>query len=262
MAGLPEAVRVRKSALIVAHPGHELRIHGWLESARPVTFVLTQGDGAAGAPRLVSTTAVLSRAGAHIGGVYGALKDREIYAAILERRHDLFVRIVDRLADALVASDIDCVVCDAEEGYNPSHDACRYIAHAAVAMAASTVRHDIEGFDFPLIGAPDLCAADLRSRAVWLRLDEAALGRKLAAAATYLELKHEVDAALAAVGEQAFVTECLRPWAETATDGPARPFYEEYGKRRVASGVYTDLIRLDHLLSLRDTLWRHAGLGG
>jgi hypothetical protein len=248
--------------LIIAHPGHELRIHGWLERARPATFVLTQGDGAAGAPRLLSTTTVLSRAGAQIGCVYGVLKDREIYAAILERRHNLFVRIVDQLAEALIASDIDCVVCDAEEGYNPSHDACRYVANAAAAIAAATLRHDIEGFDFPLIGAPDLCAADLMSRAVWLRLDEGALARKLAAAANYLELKHEVDGALAAVGEQAFVTECLRPWAKTATDGPTRPFYEVYGEGRVAAGVYTDLIRLDHLLSLRDALWRHAGLDG
>jgi hypothetical protein len=262
MADFPEAIGVRKSALIVAHPGHELRVHGWLERARPVTFVLTQGDGATGAPRLVSTTAVLSRAGARIGCVYGALKDRESYAAILERRHDVLVRIVDQLADALIAADIDCVVCDAEEGYNPSHDACRYIANAAVAIAASKVRHEIEGFDFPLIAPSDSCADELRSRAVWLRLDEAALGRKLAAAASYLELKHEIDAALAVAGEQAFVTECLRPWAGTATDGPTRPFYEEYGERRVASGVYTDPIRLDHLLLLRDALWRHAGLDG
>jgi hypothetical protein len=253
---------VQKSALIVAHPGHQLRVHRWLERARPTTFVLTQGDGAAGASRLLSTTAVLSRAGAQIGCVYGELKDREIYAAILERRHDQFVRIVDRLAGALIASDIDSVVCDAEEGYNPSHDACRYVANAAAALAAPAARHDIEGFDFPLVGAPDSCAADLRSRAIWLRLDQEALARKLAAAANYLELKHEVDAALAAVGEQAFATECLRPWTTLAGHDGIRPFYEKYGESQVASGVYTDLIRLDHLLSLRDALWRHAGLGG
>jgi hypothetical protein len=28
----------------------------------------------------------------------------------------------------------------------------------------------------------------------------------------------------------------------------------------VAAGVYSDVIRLEHLLSLRDALWRHAGV--
>ena len=62
-----EAVRRPRSALIVAHPGHELRVHAWLEQARPTSFVLTQGDGAAGVSRLPSTTAVLTRAGAPVG---------------------------------------------------------------------------------------------------------------------------------------------------------------------------------------------------
>ena len=35
----------QSAALVIAHPGHELRIHHWLERARPVTFVLTDGSG-------------------------------------------------------------------------------------------------------------------------------------------------------------------------------------------------------------------------
>lgn len=32
-----------RAALVVAHPGHELRVYGWLEQARPRVFVLTDG---------------------------------------------------------------------------------------------------------------------------------------------------------------------------------------------------------------------------
>ena len=246
--------------MIVAHPGHELRVHAWLEQARPTSFVLTQGDGAAGVSRLPSTTAVLTRAGAPVGGVYGLLKDREIYAALLERRHDVFLRILDALADGLVASQLDCVVSDAEERYNPSHDVCRYLASAAAAIASRTTGRDIEGFDFPLIGAPDRCAAELCSRARWIQLDEEALARKLSAAQNYPELTQEVDAALATVGAQAFRTECLRPWTSPGAEDGTRPFYEVYGERQVTAGLYSDVIRLEHLLSLRDALWRHAGV--
>jgi AcrR family transcriptional regulator len=246
--------------LIVAHPGHELRVHAWLEQARPTSFVLTQGDGPAGVSRLPSTTAVLTRAGAPVGGVYGLMKDREIYAALLERRHDVFLRILDALADALIASQPDCVVSDAEERYNPSHDVCRYLASAAAAIASQTAGREIEGFDFPLIGAPDNCAAELCSRARWIQLDEDALARKLWAAQTYPELSREVDAALATVGAQAFRTECLRPWTSPRAEDGTRPFYEVHGERQVAAGVYSDVIRLEHLLSLRDALWRHAGV--
>ena len=34
-----------RAALVVAHPGHELRVHGWLEVARPVVCVSTDGSG-------------------------------------------------------------------------------------------------------------------------------------------------------------------------------------------------------------------------
>jgi hypothetical protein len=222
--------------------------------------VLTQGDGASGVSRLRSTTAILARAGAPVGGVYGPLKDREIYAALVKRRHDVFLRILDALAEALIASRFDCVVSDAEERYNPSHDVCRYLASAAAAIAARAEGRDIKGFDFPLIGAPDACPAELSPRARWIHLDDAALARKLTAAQSYPELTHEVDAALAKVGVQAFRTECLRPWTSPAAENGARPFYEVYGERQVVAGVYSEVIRLDHLLSLRDALWRHAGV--
>jgi hypothetical protein len=249
-----------RCALIVAHPGHELRVHGWLERARPTGFVLTQGDGAAGASRLQSTSAVLTGAGASIGGVYGILKDREIYTALLERRHDLFIEIAESLAAALIEARADYVASDAEEGYNPSHDVCRYVASAAARLAARTSGREIRGFDFPLIARPDTCPRELCARALWVQLDDDALDRKLSAAAGYAELAHEVDSALTAFGSGAFRTECLRPWTARAVDDESPPFYERYGEQQVAARVYAEVIRREHLLSVRQALSRHAGM--
>ena len=254
-----ETLPPSRPALIVAHPGHELRVHGWLELAHPTCFVLTQGDGASGVSRLHSTTSVLTRAGAPIGSVYGVLKDREIYAALRDRRHDVFLRLLDALAEALAASPFDCIVSDAEERYNPSHDVCRYLASAAAALAQGGGA-TIEGFDFLLIGPPDACAEALSTRARWIHLDDAALARKLAASQSYRELAHEVETALATLGPHAFRTECLRPWTSPPADDGERPYYEVYGERQVRAGVYSDVIRLEHLLALRETLCRHAGV--
>src|SRR5256885_1892784 len=48
-----------RAAVVVAHPGHELRVHGFLCAFRPLLLVLTDGSGRGGASRLPSTSALL-----------------------------------------------------------------------------------------------------------------------------------------------------------------------------------------------------------
>src|SRR5688500_19310283 len=91
-----------RAALIVAHPGHELRVYGWLETARPRVYVLTDGSGRSQRSRAASTDAVLEAAGASRGGVYARLTDAELYAAILDHDHKLFIGLADQLADAFL----------------------------------------------------------------------------------------------------------------------------------------------------------------
>ena len=74
-----------RAALVVAHPSHELRVHGWLQTTRPCIFVLTDGSGRAGEPRLHSTTKVLSDVGARPGSVYGRSRDVDVYEALLDK---------------------------------------------------------------------------------------------------------------------------------------------------------------------------------
>jgi hypothetical protein len=57
------------AALVIAHPGHELRVHGWLEWARPTVFVLTDGSGQGSHGRLASSARLIERSGGRTGSV-------------------------------------------------------------------------------------------------------------------------------------------------------------------------------------------------
>jgi hypothetical protein len=250
-----------RPVLVVAHPGHELRVFGWLEAAAPVVCVLTDGSGSGGEARLESTTRVLAGTAARRGAVYGWMSDRAIYSAILDRDFARFTELADRLAEELAATGADCVVADAVEGYNPSHDVCRLVVNTAVRLLG----REVTTYDFLLVGAPDACPAEVRERAVWLELDEAALARKLAAARSYAELAGEVEAALERFGVAPFRTECLRPVDPTERYGwdPREiPYYETYGEKRVAEGTYQRVLRFrEHVQPLADALWEHGERG-
>jgi AcrR family transcriptional regulator len=221
--------------------------------------VLTRGDGPDRPSRLQSTRKIVAAAGASEGTIFGRCEDREIYDALLRRDDGLFIGLLDELVAALVALDVEYVVGDAEEGYNPSHDVCRYVTTAAAVMVARATGHVVRDFDVLLMGPPDLCPAHLRDEAISLRLDDDAFGRKLQSAYEYGELTEEVERALARNGAEAFRSECLRPVVRGVTALSVPPFYEEFGERQVLAGLYADVIRYrTHVLPVKQALWRHA----
>ncbi len=278
-----------RAALVVAHPGHELRVHGWLETARPLVCVLTDGSARSGRSRLASTAKVVRAAGATAGAIYGALTDQELYAAILNHNHSLFISFVEQLADILLRERIECIAGDALEGYNPAHDACRLVVNSAVKIVNRARRTRVANYDFTLVGRSGHCAERLRDDAIWVRLDEEAFARKLDAARNYAELSNEVEAALDGAGSfdlqrhpewarhvdshlgetdiNSFRVECLRPVevdesADYLAPG-ARPFYECYGERQVSAGHYTKVLRYrEHVLPLAEALHTYAGSDG
>src|SRR5262249_13363976 len=146
----------------------------------------------------------------------------------------LFLGAAEELARSFVRERIEYVVADALEGYNPTHDMCRSMVDAAVALAGVQLHRVIESFEFPLTGRPDVCDAHLRERAIWIELNDEELQRKLHAAQEYTELAEEVTATLASVGVQPFRVECLRPSSPTSDERFAReaPAYERFGEAR------------------------------
>lgn len=253
--GLPPG----RAALIVGHPGHELRVFHFLERARPTVFVLTDGAGTRGEGRLGSTTSILRRTGSSCGSIYGAFTDRGVYRLLLERRHEEIRRLADDLAGQLVRGDFDYVVGDACEGYSPTHDLCRMVIGAAVSMAGRRRERPIANYDFPLTGLPQ---ANMPSGAIRLRLDEVEFGRKMAAARGYRELRSEVEDLDRQYGLDPFREECLRPAPlESGFQGPSQlpPFYETYGRRQIEAGKYQSLLTYaGHVRPVAEALHRHA----
>jgi len=170
---------------VVAHPSHELRVHGWLQQARPLAFVMTDGGGRAGQPRLPATTRVLTEVGAQPGAIYGQLADLELYAAILSQDLELFTDMADELAHSLVHAQIEYVVGDAAEGYSSAHDICRMLINAAVDIAKHKHDHEIQNFDFLVVGPPEEYSMRVNSEAIWVHLDDVMFARKITAAHGY-----------------------------------------------------------------------------
>ncbi|HXU09106.1 MAG TPA: hypothetical protein VN743_08925, partial [Blastocatellia bacterium] len=200
-----------RAALIVAHPGHELRVYQWLRMAKPCVFVFTDGSGHSGQSRLDRTTTLLEQVGAKPGSIYGRFTDREIYSAILSHNHRLFVDVAEELAHALVAGEFGYVAGDRAEGYNPVHDVCRYVIDAAVELANRKRGASISNYDFMLAGIDRSRPADTLDSELSLDLTEDELSKKLEAARSYDELSADIDQMLRAGGMDGIRTETLRP---------------------------------------------------
>ncbi len=247
--------------MVVGHPGHELRAFRWMELHGPLVCVLTDGSGHLGLARVDSTRAVLAAAGATAGPIFAPLSDHELYAALLARDSRPFLALAEALAETLLSAGVATVAGDAAEGFSPTHDVCRLIVDAVIARCAKTASQPIENLAFALDGRPDRAPPDVPARAVTrLELDGAALARKLAAARAYPEMRGEVEAAIARFGEASFAVETF--WtaaARGATPGgdAERPFYELFGERRVAAGVYREIVRSrEHVQPIADALRR------
>jgi hypothetical protein len=255
----------RRPALVAAHPGHEVSVFGWLTHARPRVHLLTDGSGLSGVSRLASSQALLRDVEAAPGEVFGVGPDRTFYRAIRDRDAAFFLGIVDALANALVRDQIDVVVGDAAEGYDPNHDLCRVMIDAAVSIARHHMAGPIAKYQFAF-GAWLLPVAQPHDRAcLHVELGEALFRRKLKAARDYPGLGAEVSRALAAVGEEFFRVECLRPVAEASPDEqPAsKPYYELMGEQRLTEGAVGSVIRYkDHVAPLVAAIGRHAVVPG
>lgn len=247
-----------RACLFIAHPGHELVVHGWVERVRPRVFVLTDGSGRTGKSRLGFTAEVLAATRAPQGSVFGRFTDEELYAAILRRDVSVFLQIAEEVAATLVRERLDYIVGDALEGYNPAHDLCRPIVGAACALSSLAHGRQVAQYEFPVVRRDSASrSADSRQWIVF-RPDDRALARKIRAARRYSALQGEVETAFTRDGLEAFRVECFRQvdaWAESEGAVEQRPYYETVGEARVASAHYSRVIRQrEHVLPLAAAL--------
>src|SRR5689334_11802051 len=83
------------AAIVVGHPGHELKVFGWVSEHRPRIYVFTDGSGQNGMSRLPATANLVSELGAERGEIFGAAADTRIYRAILDRDLPFFLHLLD-----------------------------------------------------------------------------------------------------------------------------------------------------------------------
>src|SRR6478672_9463392 len=198
----------RRNLLVIGHPGHELRAYGWIADTRPRACILTDGGGSANAPRLNESVSLLTGLGAHIGPICGAWSDRTLYEIILAGEYASLVRSAEQLADLIIDDRIDTVVCDAIEGYNPTHDVCEVLTSAAVALAGLR-GHRTRHLVFPLMGDPRVSPGFDRPLEAVHRLTEKRFEEKKQATLNYASiggerLLQEIVETLRRFGDDAF----------------------------------------------------------
>lgn len=227
-------------------------------------MILTDGSGRSGVPRIAASREIIASAGARAGEVFGPLSDAALYQALLNHEHALFAGLAQRLADTLTRQDCPYVVGDAGEGYNPTHDVCRLLIDAAVAIAGRRLRRPIGNYQFTLSGDPST-AHFISGQAIVMRLDETAWAAKTSVVSRYAArvggtLLREVENILGGDGAGVFRTEYLVPVPNEGREhlyASETPYYESHGAQRVAEGYYRHVIRHDeHILPLARALRR------
>ena len=222
-----------ENVLILAHPGHELRIHHWLEIAKPRVYLLTDGSGGKETSRTRYSRDLVDAAGATRGAVFGDIPDGAWYEALLAGNHDFLVGVFSRMRDDLATAKNVQIVSDAVDGYNPIHDLAYAFGQALCRGLGKTAK----------VGK-QLCSAAVPNVAgrveVAIQLSQAARARKMVAVETYSPLADEARRILER-DPQCFDRENLIS-QDFDWNSSWIPEWELIGKQRVADGRYRKCI--------------------
>ena len=237
-----------KISVVVAHPGHDSRSP--LHRAQAASVLLPLRTGRERREIRASNRRPVScgKWAEHPGGSTDALVTGRFTGSSSTRGVEVFAGLADELAKNLMDHGIECVAGDAMEGFNPGHDICRALIDGAVAIVQARTGRVLQNYEFAVHNDPAPIAAEATIR---LKLDDAALERKIAAAMAYPEMQGEVRAALNKFGKQSFAVEYLRPATTSAMLGQFEitpPRYELLGEIRVSEGRYREIVRYrEHL---------------
>ena len=245
-------------ALVLGHPGHELRVFNFLEKYKPRVYILTDGSGSDRESRLYQTEKLIRQTGAELSPIAGRFTDREMYRIMREQDIKPVCETIDEIIDDMRANSIDAVAGDSAEGFNPTHDLCRYMINCIVTNYGKLLDKPLPNFEFYLDGPPHICPEGLNDKSIWLRLTDEEFDRKFEACKNYPEIFRDLQELVSKHSREPFKTECLWPvqdinrFKNWATD---EPYYEIYGKKRIGENAYEQVITFkDHLEPLAGKL--------
>lgn len=238
-----------KSAVIIGHPGHELRAYAFIKKYKPDVFILTDGSGSKNASRIHQSIKLLDSLGAKFQESVQTFSDTQLYKIILEQDLSKISSYINNLKEIILKNDYDMIVGDALEGFNPTHDICRYLINGIVSDISSNHSKTILNYDFVLDSAPNNISKDNNVGGLSLKLSEDEFEMKINAAMNYPELKYEVDTAVEKYGKEAFLWESfgkISDLNQISNWNTQKPYYETFGEKRIKEGSYSSLITFEN----------------
>ncbi len=245
------------SALVVGHPGHEIRVFEWLGRSRPALYTLTSGTRDGNRSRIAASQAIAADAGATPVTGWGGMADGALYRAVLSGEADRFVHPTMALARSLVAREVALVVTDGWQLYNVAHDLAHVMARIAADLAAQALAREIAVVTYPVVPHGGVPRAPRGAELLVRRLPAEDVAAKQAALAGMPQLAGEVADLVAVEGEAALGVERFErppPLAALLQAPGLKPHYEEYGESRVSAGTYGEVIRWSHVAPIMQAI--------
>lgn len=252
-------MRCKRPLLLIAHPGHELLVFGWLRQARPHIVVLTDKESAATRSSMDLTAQVAAEAGARLVPSE-PFSESDLFEMLLRKDARPLSAFVDVLVDLMRKEDIDHIVTDAPEGYHAVHDLTSVLARAAIERhAARSGQAQVGQSEYHVVGDPRPAAT--REEIVCLRVDDATYNRKMEWLKSYAaELGPTVNAEVLCLldiyGEDAYRHEVLgRSGVEPPRLFDGIRHYEKVGERLKSEQVIDQVLRhAEHMAAIEGEL--------
>lgn len=239
-----------KTALIIGHPGHELRAFAFMKKYKPDVYILTDGSGSKNESRLYQSIKIINSLGAKYIDLVKVFKDKDLYDIILNQNLHEFESYRNDLVKVVTENNYDMIVGDALEGFNPTHDICRYLINGIVFGLENPSRQNkILNYDLILDAAPNNVSSNQNQKGLSIELSEEEFEMKYAAAMDYPELKFEVEYAIQEYGKEVFGWESfgfVNNYLEIKNWDSEKPYYEEFGEKRVKEGAYKNIITFEN----------------
>ena len=238
------------AAVLLAHPGHELRLHGWISRFRPLAILLTTGSRSGeDRSRRQASEHMLDNLECARADAFGAVLDRDFYDLVLSGDARPFRRWIDAVAAALTAHRIDRVIVDGWQLYSVSHDLAHIIGRLAAQQATQISGRPIEVLQYEVVPAA-LGVGDLGPAVARFLLSEDELQAKRAAVEAYPGIEAELEELGRIERADALRVEALfsvAPMTELLRQPARKPNYELYGETRQSQGTYSEVIRWHHV---------------
>lgn len=250
-----------KGALSVAHAGHELRLHGFLEQAKPYMFILTDGSSNVAPPRMGYSQLYISNLFPEQKDSFMTfslnnrnkeekyITESQLIQEVLAGRTEFCEMYAGEMAHVMIEKKVDYVVCDASEDADVIHEVGAILTELAIRVVEKMSRKKIMRYEYAVTKPYN---HDLNEDCIHIVLDEPMAQRKIEELSKYhisvlpeikqdisvdeaviYQLKQiptgglkEVQNILGSLNPDYFRNEYIRPYIykDMAEDNPLLPF--------------------------------------